>query len=328
MEAAYHLSEWGAPVEAIAAAAMHRLNEHQVSELFKNEPSRKEFAEISTLMHKFLFITDFYYATMPFEGGAHDIQNFMNAIIQVSAKDRAKGEVEPDYRIMLLVFADKLASISFASEMDRNELIKEIEEMYAPLAERLGYYEIRKQLLNESFRLSRNAEYNHIRKIFKDYFGKEYEDMQDYLSEIERMIKNKIIENYGEVDSATLKVSARVKGLYEIAEKLIKVGSIENMSDILGIRIVCDCKPEMLYQYSDLVRENLGRWFEKEYDQRKNEMPTKRPQGAIYIDLKKEETTDALTYEVQILTKQFHEGRERSRAHWSYKLSKKNRPEI
>ncbi len=325
LETAYHLSQWAAPAEAIAAAVLHRLGEHQLSGILKDVLSEEEFEEISTLMHNFLFITDFHYSTMPLEGAKHDIQNFMNAMIQLSAKDRGSDmeEFEPDYRIMLLVFADKLASISFASEMDRDELIKEIEEMYAPLAGRLGYDEIKRQLLNESFRLSRNAEYNYTRKIFKDYFGQEYEDVRQHLNEMEDILKRKIIENYGESNSSSVKISVRLKGLYEIAEKLKHVKSIESLQDILGIRIVCDCTPEMLYQYSDLVSDNIGVWLKKEYDQRKREMTTKRPQGAIYIDLKKEDTADGFPYEVQIMTKQFHEQRERERAHWSYKLGKK-----
>lgn len=324
LEVAYFLSQWGAPVEAIAAAMLHRLNENSIVEVIEDKLTKDEFNEISTLIHNFLFITDFNYAKMPLEGALHDIQNFMNAIIQLSAKDRGydNDRLEPDYRIMLLVFADKLASISFASEMDRKDLIKEIEHIYAPLADRLGYVEIKKQLLNELFRMARNAEYNEIRKMFKDYFGKEYEDIKDHLIEMEKIIKGEIIKQYGQERGLTLKVSARLKGLYEIAEKLKDVKDISELGDILGIRIVCDCTPEMLYQYSDIVRETLGSWQKKEYDQRKREMITKRPQGAIYIDLKKEDTVDKLSYEVQILTKSFHEQRERERAHWSYKLAK------
>ncbi len=325
LEVAYPLSRWGAPAETIAAAILHRLNAEQVSDMLGDDLSREDTEEISFLIHNFLFISEFHYADMPLEGAVHDIQNFMNAIIQLSAKGRISDvqELKPDYRIILLVLADKLASIRFASEMDRNKLIKEIEEMYAPLAERLGFDEIKTQLLNESFRLSRNAEYNYTRKIFKDYFGKEYEDIQEHLRAVEEQIKDKIIERYGEEQSLSVKVSTRLKGLYNIAEKLNQVGSIEKLQDILGIRIICDCTPEMLYQYSDLVADNLGVWLKKEYDQRKSEMTTKRPQGAIYIDLKKEDTFDGLPYEVQILTKQFHEQRERERAHWSYKLAKK-----
>ena len=324
LEAAYSLSEWGAPVEAIAAALLHRLNENGMVEVLKNKLSEKELDEISTLIHNFLFVTDFYYASLPLEGAVHDIQNFMNAIIQLSAKDRGNDNdtLEPDYRIMLLVFADKLASIQFASEIDRNDLIKEIEEMYAPLADRLGYVEIKKQLLNESFRLSRNAEYNYTRKIFKEHFGREYEEMKEHLNAIEDMLQSKIIQKYGLQRAATFNISARLKGLYEIAEKLKDVNYIEGMQDILGIRILCDCTPEMLYQYSDLVAENLGSWVKKKYDQRNWEVPTKRPQGALYIDLKKEDTIDGYSYEVQIMTKQFHDQRERERAHWSYKLAK------
>ena len=323
LEAAYSLSEWGAPVEAIAAALLHRLDERNIVEILKNKLNKTDFDEITTLLHNFLFVTDFYYASMPLDGAVHDIQNFMNAIIQLAAKDRGTDmdRFEPDYRVMLLVFADKLATISFASEIDREDLIKEIEEMYAPLADRLGYEEIKKQLLNESFKLSRNAEYNQIRKMVKDYFGREYEDLKDYLIEVEEMLKEKAAEQYGMDRAQTLKISTRLKGLYEIAEKLKDLESIDYMHDILGIRIVCDCTPEMLYQYSDLVRESLGSWLKKEYDQRKMEVPTKRPQGAIYIDLKKEDTIDGFSYEVQIMTKQFYEQRERERAHWSYKLA-------
>jgi len=324
---ALDLSQRQAPIESICTALLHRFDENKIDELLKQANISELLAqEIRHLYYKLMYILKFNYAEMPFAGGKHDLQNFMNFIIQQCEKEE-NGERVADERVLILVLSDMLASVRASSEKKRDSLVKEIEELWAYLAHRSGLEDMKNDLLDEHFEYSLPAAHQEIRSLIEKRFNMPYEKLKEYVeNKIEPMIWDRIKEKYGEEQDKITEVKVRVKGLYEIFEKMQEKGSFDNVNDILGMRIICDCRPENLYEYYDIIQETIFKEMVEFDDERKKELeeelPAAGPSGVIYMDFI---AKDGYQYEAQILTKEFNEKREINRPHWSYKAQSKTK---
>ncbi|MBU1045025.1 MAG: HD domain-containing protein [Candidatus Omnitrophica bacterium] len=299
-------------MDTVCAGLLHRMPDTRIwQSLMAAGIEDVLIDEIVSLKNKFLNLTDFSYTKMNLKKDRHTLNNFMNNIIQQSEDDL--GQAAPN--IIKLVLADKLASIRFASEVDRDTLVKDIADVYAPLAHRIGAQKLKDKLYNESFRLARPAEYKQTLKLVEAFLGKDYFELDADLQVLEEKLKRFIKDNF-RVDF-TIDVMVRVKGLYEIYEKF---RDRESLNDVLGIRIICDCSAAELYQFSDVVQQIVGTWDPKLYDQKfENGLQS----GMIFVDVGSVDSYDGNPYEVQILNRQSHEKREREFPHWSYKLAQR-----
>jgi len=303
LEVAGRISEWDAAIEMISCALLHRLSDKEIKKLAAEGINAEFIDEVIYLKNAFLRISEFSYSLISLND-KYGLQNFMNCLIQMVP--------EGDSRVMRLVFADKLASIVTASEIEKDEFSKEAEDVYGPMAYRMGLTDLADEFINEVFKINRTVEYNIIIDKIKRTFGVSYEDIKEYIHLKEKDIKAALKKYKAEHGlEHDIDVTLRVKKPYQIFVKEQQLGAFQNkglaINDLLGVRLTCDCDIDFLYQFLQFVKNEFGEWKPQGYEEKFDDEGLL---GGIYLDLGENDSFDGLRYEIQMLTKYFHEERE------------------
>ncbi len=138
-----------------------------------------------------------------------------------------------DIRVILIKIADRLHNMQTMEAMPTHKQIKISSEtlyIYAPLAHRMGLYNIKNELENLSLKYIDNESYNFISKKIK-----EESDVQDsYIKEFSDLVANKL-----EKEDLNCVIHGRNKSIYSIYKKMnIKKISYEEIYDKFAIRII------------------------------------------------------------------------------------------
>lgn len=144
-----------------------------------------------------------------------------------------------DVRVILIKLADRLHNMRTLDHMAREKQLKIASEtlfMYAPLAHRLGLYNIKTELEDLSLK-------------FKD--PDTYEDIINRLQKTQavrtRFINQFTLPIRRSLDAAGLKydIKSRTKSIYSIWNKIVKKGvPFEEIYDVFAIRIILDSTSE------------------------------------------------------------------------------------
>ncbi len=237
----------------------------------------------------------------------------------VKAKRKSIQEVESirkmlfamtkDIRIIIIKLADKLHNMNTLEhlpEQKRKSIAQECLDIYAPLANRLGISWLKAELEDLALEHLNPPVYLYIR----DYLAAKRIESADYLKNVQRAILKAASE-----DNIPVRVSNRMKHFYSIYRKMKRRNKdIEEIYDILGIRILCETKNDC-YTLLGLVHRLWppieGRF--KDY--------IAMPKANHYQSLH----TTVMCYggkliEIQIRTFEMHETAEYGvAAHWEYK---------
>ena len=214
-----------------------------------------------------------------------------------------------DVRVALIKLAERtcaIRAVSKASKEKRQRVAREVFEIYAPLAHRLGIGYIKWELEDLSFRYLKPHDYKKIAKLLD---GKRL-DRQQYIIDVVDALKNAMGEAHIEAD-----VNGRVKHIYSIWRKMKRKNvDFRDLYDIRAVRIltheVRDC-------YAALgVVHSLWNHIPQEFD---DYIATPKENGyrslhtAVF-------GPEGKTLEVQIRTHQMHDEAELGVcAHWKYK---------
>ena len=214
-----------------------------------------------------------------------------------------------DVRVALIKLAERtcaIRAIQHASKEKRQRVAREVFEIYAPLAHRLGIGYIKWELEDLSFRYLKPQDYKKIAKLLD---GKRL-DRQQYISDVVDTLKSSLKDARIEAD-----VSGRVKHIYSIWRKMKRKNvDFRDLYDIRAVRILTD---EVRDCYAALgVVHSLWNHIPKEFD---DYIATPKENGyrslhtAVF-------GPDGKTLEVQIRTNAMHEEAELGVcAHWKYK---------
>jgi GTP pyrophosphokinase len=220
-----------------------------------------------------------------------------------------------DARIILIKLADRLHNMRTMQSMKREKQLKissETSFLYAPLAHRLGMYEIHSELMDLSLRYTEPDVYNEIEEKLK-----ETESVRD------KLIKEFVKPIKAELDEIGIKavITGRIKSISSIVNKIrTKHVTFEEIYDIFAIRIIIDApedksdKDECWRAYgvvSKIYRAGVGRmrdWLSQ-------------PKGNGYEALHNTFlSADGKWVEVQIKSARMNEVAEKGiAAHWKYK---------
>ena len=214
-----------------------------------------------------------------------------------------------DVRVALIKLAERtcaIRAVQHASKEKRQRVAREVFEIYAPLAHRLGIGYIKWELEDLSFRYLKPHDYKKIAKLLD---GKRL-DRQKYITDVVDTLKTSLSESRIEGD-----VNGRVKHIYSIWRKMKRKNvDFRDLYDIRAVRIltheVRDC-------YAALgVVHSLWNHIPKEFD---DYIATPKENGyrslhtAVF-------GPEGKTLEVQIRTHDMHEEAELGVcAHWKYK---------
>jgi GTP pyrophosphokinase len=218
------------------------------------------------------------------------------------------GMVE-DVRVVLIRLASRTQTLRFFSKHpspEREGYSRETLDIYAPLANRLGVWQLKWELEDLSFRFLEPELYKKIAHM-----------LDEKRVERERYIANAIQILSGELLALNIKaeLTGRPKHLYSIWNKMRTKGlDFSEVYDVRALRVIV---PEVKDCYAALgVVHNLWQPIPKEFDDY-----ISRPKGNLYQSLHTAVVGPAgKTLEVQIRTEAMHRQAEYGvAAHWVYK---------
>ncbi|MDE2966835.1 MAG: bifunctional (p)ppGpp synthetase/guanosine-3',5'-bis(diphosphate) 3'-pyrophosphohydrolase [Chloroflexota bacterium] len=222
-----------------------------------------------------------------------------------------------DVRVVIVKLADRLHNMRTLDAMRPEKQIqisRETMEIYAPLAARLGIWQIRAQLEDLSFKYLEPEEYQRISELV----ASRRQTRERYLGQIRVQLENAL-----EAAGLSAQVRGRVKHLHSIHQKIEKYSaqgkSFDDIYDLLALRVLTDSTSDC---YAVLgVVHGLWRPLPGEFD---DYIASPRPSG--YQSL---HTTafwsPSHAVEVQIRTHDMDQEAEYGVAvHWVYKENRHN----
>ncbi len=217
-----------------------------------------------------------------------------------------------DARVIIIKLADKLhnmRTVHFLTPERAKEFATETLDIYAPLADRLGISWVKDELEDLSLKTINKETYDYVQGYLLSKKG----EQAAYLKRIEKTIYQACAEdNLGNVI-----VTSRAKHAYSVYLKMKKrKKDIEEIFDLLGVRILCDSIAEC-YTLLGIVHRLWppieGRF--KDYIA----MPKANNYQSLHTTVM---ALDGKLLEIQIRTKAMHQTAEYGiAAHWKYKVN-------
>ncbi|MGB7873527.1 MAG: bifunctional (p)ppGpp synthetase/guanosine-3',5'-bis(diphosphate) 3'-pyrophosphohydrolase [Anaerolineales bacterium] len=214
-----------------------------------------------------------------------------------------------DVRVVLIKLADRLhnmRTLGYMPEEKRRRIGRQTLEIYAPLANRLGIWQIKWELEDLAFRHVEPDKYKEI----ADHIIERRPDREAQVSQIMDELKELLTQNNIEVET-----SGRPKHIYSIYRKMQKKGkSFDLVRDLRGVRLIVPDVPSC-YATLGLIHTHW-RPIPGEFDDYiaapKDNFYQSLHTAVIYDDGK--------PLEVQIRTAEMHQNAEYGiAAHWKYK---------
>ncbi len=283
---------------------------------------------IAGLLHDTLEDTNTSYEEIRelFGESVAQIVDGVTKISKIKPKNMVEDQVEnyrkmliamsKDIRVIIVKLADRLHNMRTLHFLDKEKITKIAREtltIYAPIAHRLGMWDIKTELEDLCFMYLFPTEYEKVRR----FVSRSKENLEMYLR------KYIIPPLKKELESASVKaeIKYRSKHLYSIWQKTIKKGiKLEDVHDILGVRVIVERVREC-YLVLGIIH-NIFRPVPNKFDD--------------YISLPKPNLYQSLhttvigpkgrMIEIQIRTWDMHLRAEKGiAAHWAYKEGKKGK---
>jgi len=218
-----------------------------------------------------------------------------------------------DFRVMVIKLADRLHNMQTLDAMPPDKQIRiasETLDVFAPLAARLGIWQIKWQLEDLSFKALHPDEFHRVSEMV----GSTRRQRETQLQEVILLLKQRFQERGIKI----LDIRGRPKHLYSIFNKMVGQRiKFEEIYDLLALRIIVDTIPEC-YIALGVVHEAYVPIPQLFYDY----IARPKPNGYQSLHTKVLGPTGQ-PLEVQIRTRQMHEIAEHGvAAHWTYKEGK------
>ncbi|MEA3278697.1 MAG: bifunctional (p)ppGpp synthetase/guanosine-3',5'-bis(diphosphate) 3'-pyrophosphohydrolase [Pseudomonadota bacterium] len=249
------------------------------------------------------------------------IDQIANVDAVIAAKDRHEHEenlrrlllgIAEDVRVVLVVLAERVHLMRSIKNLDverRRKIAVDSQRVYAPLANRLGVWQIKWELEDLCLRYLEPAEYKRIAKLLDGRRG----EREGYIANVIKILQEKFKE--ADIKAA---VSGRPKHIYSIWRKMQRKNvDIEQIFDLRAVRVMVD---DIASCYAALgIVHGLWKHIPKEFD---DYIAT--PKGNMYQSLHTAVVgPQDKPLEVQIRTWDMHRHAEFGvAAHWAYKESK------
>lgn len=224
--------------------------------------------------------------------------------------------MDDDVRVVLVKLADRLhnmRTLGYMPPHKQQRIARETMEIFAPLANRLGIWQIKWELEDLSFRYLNPEAYRAIARSLDE----RRTVREEYVSSVADILREEL-EIHGIYDAM---ITARPKHINSIYRKMERKGvPLEQIYDVRAVRVIVDNMPQC-YLVLGIVH-NLWRPIPGEFDDY-----IANPKDNFYRSLHTAVLDNqGKTLEVQIRTWQMHEDAEYGiAAHWRYKEG--NNPE-
>ncbi|HLG51994.1 MAG TPA: bifunctional (p)ppGpp synthetase/guanosine-3',5'-bis(diphosphate) 3'-pyrophosphohydrolase [Chloroflexota bacterium] len=315
IETAQILADFRLEAVAIAAALLHDVLEDTA---VTADDLRGEFGdEVTRLVEGVTKLSSFGFGDLAPVDGTDGRRRDRARTLAIQAENLRKLflAMADDIRVVLIKLADRVHNMRTLQVLEperRTRIARETLEIYAPLAARLGIWQMKWQLEDLAFRHLDPAAYRRISRA-----------LAATRAERERYIAQAVAQLSAEIARAGLRarVTGRPKHLYSIYRKMLKTGlDVTQLHDLLGVRVIIDGTEADCYTALGVVHQT---W-----------VPIPTPTGESgfrdYIAVPKENGYRSLhttvmgpegrALEVQIRTEEMHRDAEYGvAAHWRYK---------
>jgi len=220
LRVALTLADLKSDKDALIASLFHEKIE---VEEFQNLITDEFSSDVFSIIQQLYQLEDFHFSLSE-NNDLKTKENFRNLILSLAQDSRV-------ITIKLADVLDDLKTFWVLEKSQQQQKAKEILEIYSPLAHRLGFLEINRQIEDLAFPLAFPQEY----KLTKKLVGKRQKKLENYLKTIIPKIGKHLKEN----NIYPLKIVSRVKSYYSLYKKLSKEEfDINKVYDLVAMRIV------------------------------------------------------------------------------------------
>ena len=232
--------------------------------------------------------------------------------------------VSDDIRVIFIKIADKLdniRTIDALSPENKRKTVNEILNIYAPIAHRIGLYNVKDEMEDICLRHTNPYIYKQIKERLQ---SSERERLQ-FINRFIKPIKEKLDANKIKYD-----IYGRPKTVYSIWKKMIKkkVGFNE-IYDLFAVRIIFNPKNKKNENFEALqIGSLISDLYPEKKERRRNwlQIPKETGYRALHITVMSDE---GQWVEIQIRSEEMHEAAEHGlAAHWKYKGLKEKKTEF
>ncbi|MEX2225001.1 MAG: bifunctional (p)ppGpp synthetase/guanosine-3',5'-bis(diphosphate) 3'-pyrophosphohydrolase [Dehalococcoidia bacterium] len=226
-----------------------------------------------------------------------------------------------DIRVVIIKLADRLhnmRTLDAKPPENRIRTAQETMEIYAPLANRLGIWQLKWELEDLAFRHLEPERYKQIAKLIQS----KRTVRERYIAQVERILREELAKH-----GINAEVKGRAKHIYSIAQKAEKYAaehkSFEQIYDLLALRVIVDTVTDC---YNALgVVHGLWHPVPGQFDDY-----IANPKESLYKSLHTSVMAiGARPLEIQIRTAEMHELAEYGvAAHWVYKEGSDGRRDV
>jgi GTP pyrophosphokinase len=219
-----------------------------------------------------------------------------------------------DVRVVVIKLADRLHNMRTLSALptDRQKKIaQETLDIYAPLANRLGIWQMKWELEDLGFRYTNPDKYKEIAENLTQRRSKRLDEVDHIIEELQELLQKSDVK---------AKITGRPKHIYSIYRKMLhKEKTFDGIRDLRAVRAIVD-DVETCYKVLGIIHMHYAP-IPGEFD---DYIAAKKPNNyqslhtaVIYSDGK--------PLEVQIRTMEMHQNAEYGiAAHWRYKENKQH----
>ena len=217
-----------------------------------------------------------------------------------------------DARVILIKLADRLHNMETLHALDKESILRisqETMEIFAPLAHRLGIWDFKWKLEDESFKYLFPKSYKEIANLISS----KRKEREKYATRSIRVLEETLAKS-----SIQCVVEGRVKHLYSIFKKIEKYSTLgkrfDEIHDLIALRIVVNTKQDCYLALGAL--HELWKPIPGEFDDY-----IANPKESMYQSIHSTVMClDSYPVEIQIRTKEMHNTAEMGiAAHWQYK---------
>ncbi|MFN8447947.1 MAG: bifunctional (p)ppGpp synthetase/guanosine-3',5'-bis(diphosphate) 3'-pyrophosphohydrolase [Anaerolineae bacterium] len=299
---AHILAEMKLDAEAIAAALMHDLLEDTDTSL---EELRSEFGDtVAGIVDGVTKLENLPVKAETFDKRGRPTDRGFEHIRKMAL---AMGD---DVRVVLVKLADRLhnmRTLGYMTPYKQQQIAQETLDIYAPLANRLGIWQMKWELEDLSFRYLEPDDYRTLAAQVDERRG----DREAYLNGIIKALRTEL-EKFNITNAI---ITARPKHIYSIYKKMERKRlPFDQIYDVRAVRVIVDTIPHCYIVLG--VVHNLWRPIPGEFDDY-----IAAPKDNFYQSLHTAVLdSQGKTVEVQIRTMEMHEHAEYGiAAHWRYK---------
>lgn len=285
------LMEWRMDIDTIIAGVLHDTVEDTDATL--DDISKRFGKDIALLVDGVTKVSQA-------RAGMKDIDSYLPKTKDNLAK--LMIAVGQDIRVIIVKLADRLhnmQTLQFMSPDKQKKIARETLQVFAPLADRLNMGRVRVQLEELSFKFLMPKSFHETKVLMDSRIKKS----QRKLDRVRREVSERL-----ESEGLKFEMDGRVKSIYSLFKKLDRVGDIDQVYDLIALRIIVD---DLSTGY--LVLNELHDLYQPLFDRIKDYVANPKPNGyqSLHTTV---QTPHGQIVEFQIRTQEMHEYAERGLA--------------